>query len=378
MNRRRFVRSGIATGLTVAVAPRALFAQAPTIVNSKSVKPVVIASANGNKFKNGGDMTCVEKAFSMMTQGSDVLDALIAGVNIVELDPLDTSVGYGGLPNADGNVQLDSCCMHGPKRRAGGVAALEGVRTPSLVAQAVMDQTDHHLIVGKGAQTFARGLGFKIEDDLNTEESRRLWLEWKRRIDPSHYLDPTKRAEAGARVMKQMVAEGLIDRQHIYGTINCNGINSKGEICGVTTTSGLAWKIPGRVGDSPILGAGLYVDGEVGAAGSTGRGEANLYNLCSFLIIENLRRGMHPKDAGLDACRRIKANTIEKRLRNSKGNPNFNINFYVLNAKGEYAGVAMYGETGGKSSYPPTYAVCTEKGAETLPCEPLLEGKPED
>jgi N4-(beta-N-acetylglucosaminyl)-L-asparaginase len=371
MNRRRFVCSSAAAGLTVAVAPRALLAQAPTIMNSKSVKPVVIASANGNKFKNGGDMTCVQKAFTMITQGSaDVLDALIAGVNIVELDPLDTSVGYGGLPNADGIVQLDSCCMHGPKKRAGGVAAIEGVRTPSLVAKAVMEQTDHHLIVGAGAQTFARSLGFKIEDDLNTEESRKLWLEWKRRIDPSHYLDPQKRAEAGSRVMMQMVAEGLIDRQHIYGTINCDGINAKGEICGVTTTSGLAWKIPGRVGDSPILGAGLYVDGEVGAAGSTGRGEANLYNLCSFQIVENMRRGMHPKDAGLDACRRIKANTIEKRLRTSQGNPNFNINFYALNARGEYAGVSMYPGA--------SYAVCTEKGPETLPCEPLLEGKPED
>ncbi|MEY2496355.1 MAG: N4-(beta-N-acetylglucosaminyl)-L-asparaginase [Verrucomicrobiota bacterium] len=370
MNRRRFVRSGVAGGLTLAVAPRALFAQAPTIMNSKSIKPVVIASANGNKFKNGGDMTCVHKAFTLMTQGTDVLDALIAGVNIVELDPLDTSVGYGGLPNADGIVQLDSCCMHGPKKRAGGVAAIEGIRTPSLVAKAVMEQTDHHLIVGQGAQNFARGLGFKIEDDLNTEESRKLWLEWKRRIDPSHYLDPQKRAEAGNRVMKQMVAEGLIDPQHIYGTINCDGVNAKGEICGVTTTSGLAWKIPGRVGDSPILGAGLYVDGEIGAAGSTGRGEANLYNLCSFLIVENMRRGMHPKDAGLDACKRIKANTIEKRLLNSKGNPNFGINFYALNAKGDYAGVSMY--------HGATYAVCTEKGPETLPCEPLLEGKPED
>ena len=310
MKRRRFIYSSAVAGLSAAVAPRALLAQAPTIMNSKSIKPVVIASANGNKFKNGGDMTCVQKAFTMMTQGSaDVLDALIAGVNIVELDPLDTSVGYGGLPNADGIVQLDSCCMHGPKKRAGGVAAIEGVRTPSLVAKAVMEQTDHHLIVGAGAQTFARGLGFKIEDDLNTEESRKLWLEWKRRTDPSHYLDPQKRAEAGRRVMMQMVAEGLIDKQHIYGTINCDGINAKGEICGVTTTSGLAWKIPGRVGDSPILGAGLYVDGEVGAAGSTGRGEANLYNLCSFLIVENMRRGMHPKDAGLEACRRIKANT---------------------------------------------------------------------
>src|SRR6267142_6541064 len=361
MNRRRFVQSSVAGGLTLAVAPRALFGQAPTVMNSKPVKPVVIASANGNKFKNGGDMTCVQKAFTMMTQGgADVLDALIAGVNIVELDPLDTSVGYGGLPNADGVVQLDSCCMHGPKKRAGGVAAIEGVRTPSLVAKAVMEQTDHHLLVGDGAQTFARGLGFKIEDDLNTEESRKLWLEWKRRIDPSHYLDPQKRAEAGTRVLRQMVAEGLIDPQHIYGTINCNGVNAKGEICGVTTTSGLSWKIPGRVGDSPILGAGLYVDGEVGAAGSTGRGEANLLTLASFQIVESMRQGMHPKDAGMGALRRIKSQTIAKRLLNRRGNPNFNINFYVLNAKGEYAGVSMYRENGGTTAYPATFAVCTE------------------
>jgi N4-(beta-N-acetylglucosaminyl)-L-asparaginase len=376
------MQSSVAGGLTLAVTPRALFGQAPTVMSSKTVKPVVIASANGNKFKNGGDATCVQKAFTMMTShGTDVLDALIAGVNIVELDPLDDSVGYGGLPNADGIVQLDSCCMHGPKKRAGGVACLEGVRTPSLVAQAVLEQTDHHLIVGKGAQDFARGLGFKIEEDLNTENSRQLWLNWKRRIDPKHYLDPKKRAEAGRKAMREMVAEGLIDPRHIYGTINCNGINAKGEICGVTTTSGLSWKIPGRVGDSPILGAGLYVDGEIGAAGSTGRGEANLYNLCSFLIVENMRKGMHPKDAGLDACRRIKANTVEKRLLNSKGNPNFGINFYVLNAKGEYAGVSMYPTYLKESTnevLPVTYAVCTEKGPETLPCEALLEGKPED
>jgi N4-(beta-N-acetylglucosaminyl)-L-asparaginase len=368
MNRRDFVRTTVGATLA-ASATRSLFAQAPNVISS-SVKPVVISSANGNKFKNGGDMTCVHKAWTMITQGADVLDSLIAGVNIVELDPTDTSVGYGGLPNADGVVQLDSCCMHGPKKRAGGVACIEGVRTPSLVAKAVMDHTDHHLLVGHGAQQFARGMGFKIEDDLNTDESRKLWLEWKRRTDPQHYLDPDKRAEAGTKVMMQMVSEGKIDRQHIYGTINCDGINSKGEICGVTTTSGLAWKIPGRVGDSPILGAGLYVDGQVGAAGSTGRGEANLYGLCSFLIIENMRRGMHPKDAGIDACRRIKANTIEKRLLNSRGEPNFNVNFYVLNAKGEYAGVAMYPNS--------SFAVCTESGPQTLPSEPLLQGKPED
>src|SRR3954462_10130166 len=369
MNRRDFIRA--TAGATLAAsAMKVARAQAPTILPTKSVKPVVISSANGNKFKNGGGMTCVHKAWTMMTQGTDVLDSLIAGVNIVELDPTDDSVGYGGLPNADGVVQLDSCCMHGPKKRAGGVACIEGVRTPSLVAQKVMEMTHHHLIVGKGAQDFARGLGMKIEDDLNTENSRQLWLEWKRRIDPKHYLDPQKRAEAGRQAMRQMVAEGLIDPRHIYGTINCNGINPKGEICGVTTTSGLSWKIPGRVGDSPILGAGLYVDGEIGAAGSTGRGEANLYNLCSYLIVENMRRGMHPKDAGLDACKRIKANTVEKRLLNSKGNPNFGINFYALNAKGEYAGVSMYPGA--------NYAVCTEKGPETVPCEPFLQGKADE
>src|ERR687889_647168 len=292
MNRRRFMQSSVAGGLTLAVTPRALFGQAPAVTSSKSAKPVVIASANGNKFKNGGDMTCVQKAFTMMTSGNaDVLDALIAGVNIVELDPLDDSVGYGGLPNADGVVQLDSSCMHGPKKRAGAVAAIEGVRTPSLVAKAVMETTDHHLLVGHGAQQFARGMGFKIEDDLNTEHSRKLWLEWKRRTDPSHYLDPEKRAEVLRRETLKMVREGLIREEHFYGTINCDAVNSKGEVCGVTTTRGLAWKIPGRVGDSPILGAGLYVDGSVGAAGSTGRGEANLYNLSSFLIVEEMRRG---------------------------------------------------------------------------------------
>src|SRR5687768_5322734 len=132
-----------------------------------------------------------------------------------------------------------------------------------------------------------------------------------------------------------MFADGLIDRDHFYGTINCNVVSPRGELAGVTTTSGLAWKIPGRVGDSPILGAGLYVDGDVGAAGSTGRGEANLYNLCSYLIVEEMRRGKHPKDAGLEACRRVQKNTVEKRLLNSRGLPAFGLNFYVLNAKGE-------------------------------------------
>jgi N4-(beta-N-acetylglucosaminyl)-L-asparaginase len=366
LNRRDLLRAGVAAGLA-ASAPRALFGQAPEVVVPKGVRPVVVSSANGNVYKNGGERTCVHQAFTMITQGSDVLDALIAGVNIVELDPADTSVGYGGLPNADGVVQLDSSCMHGSKRRAGAVAALEGVRTPSLVARAVMEETDHHLLVGKGAQDFARRLGFTIEEDLNTDESRRLWLEWKRRTDPQHYLDPRRRADAGRQAALAMVREGLLDPQHLWGTINCNGVNAKGEICGVTTTSGLSWKIPGRVGDSPILGAGLYVDGEVGAAGSTGRGEANLYNLSSFAIVEGMRRGAHPKDAGMEVLKRVVANTVEKRLLNDRGLPAFGLNFYIVNAKGEHAGVSMY---------PNRYAVCTEGGPQTLPTEALYPGEP--
>src|SRR5262245_17535574 len=189
MNRRSFVQT-TAAGVAAAALPKTAFGQAPTMMTPKSAKPLVVSSSNGHKFKNGGQQTCVEKAFSMLTGGSDVLDALVAGVNIVELDPLDDSVGYGGLPNANGIVQLDSCCMHGPTKRAGGVAEIEGVRTPSKVAQLVMSDTDHHLLVGKGAQEFARSMGFTIEDDLNTDNSRKKWLEWKRRTDPLHYLSP--------------------------------------------------------------------------------------------------------------------------------------------------------------------------------------------
>jgi N4-(beta-N-acetylglucosaminyl)-L-asparaginase len=369
VTRRDFVKTGAAASVLAAGSAAAQPAKAPTVAASKGARVVVVSSANGNQYKNGGARTCVQEAYERIVRGEDVLDALVAGVNIVELDPLDDSVGYGGLPNADGVVQLDASCMHGPRKRAGAVACIEGVRTPSMVARAVMDQTDHHLLVGKGAQEFARSVGFKIEDDLNTENSRKQWLEWKRRLDPDHWLDPQKRTEESWRVTREMMAEGRIDPSHVYGTINCNGVNAKGEVCGVTTTSGLAWKIPGRVGDSPILGAGLYVDGDVGAAGSTGRGEANLYGLSSYLIVENMRRGMSPKDAGMEALKRVKAATIEKRLLNSKGEPRFYVKYNIENKKGEFAGVGMYARQDGKDQ---TFAVCTEKGPETLPLEGLL------
>ncbi len=374
ITRRDFMASTAVAGLAAAAEPlvaashRESPERAPGVKVQSSVRPVIISSSNGQIYKNGGAKTCVETAFEMMMTGSDVLDALIAGVNIVELDPLDTSVGYGGLPNADGVVQLDASVMHGPKKRAGAVGALEGVRTPSNVAKAVMEMTDHHLIVGKDAQTFARNMGFTIEADINSPTSRKAWQEWKRRSDPLHYLDPNRREAALREVMMSMVADGFINENHIYGTINCNGVSAKGEICGVTTTSGLAWKIPGRLGDSPILGAGLYVDGEVGAAGSTGRGEANLFSQCSMLIVEEMRRGKSPKDAGLEACRRIQRNTIEKRLLNDRSTPNFNVNFYVVNAKGDHAGVALYANANS------TYAVCDEKGARLERIEALLPG----
>ncbi|MFV2006936.1 MAG: N(4)-(beta-N-acetylglucosaminyl)-L-asparaginase [Longimicrobiales bacterium] len=404
MSRRDFVRTstagfavaGVGVSGVEAVLPEHLSA-APAVHTRKAVSPVVISDVSGIRYRNGGDESAVERAFRLITEGADVLDALIEGVNIPELDPEESGIGYGGLPNADGVVQLDASCMHGPKRWAGGVAALEGVRTPSRVAKAVMELTDHHLLVGEGAQEFARQVGFTIEDDLNTEHSRELWLEWRRRVDPGHWLDPETRERRGAREETDpdvigrggrqslrersdrfyqagldMVDEGLIPEESFWGTINCNGIGPTGDIGGVTTTSGLSWKIPGRVGDSPVLGAGLYVDGAVGAAGSTGRGEANLYNLASFLVVENMRDGLRPKDAGMAALRRIQENTVEERLLNGRGLPAFDVRFFVLNAVGEYAGVALYGAS------ERNFAVCTENGAEELPLEGLLEGSPRD
>ncbi|MEE8148020.1 MAG: isoaspartyl peptidase/L-asparaginase, partial [Longimicrobiales bacterium] len=216
MDRRQFVRTtsvgvaaaGVAGAVGGGALPRSL-SGAPVVHTPKTVSPVVISDLSGIRYTNGGPESAVERAFRLITEGEDVLDALIEGVNIPELDPEESGIGYGGLPNADGVVQLDSCCMHGPKRWAGGVAALEGIRTPSRVAKAVMELTDHHLLVGKGAQEFARQLGFTIEEDLNTDRSRELWLEWRRRVDPGHWLDPETRRRIGL----DMVREGLISEE---------------------------------------------------------------------------------------------------------------------------------------------------------------------
>lgn len=368
-------------------------------VHTRATRPVLVADVSSIRFRNGGPESAIERAFRGITEGEDMLDACVAGVNIPELDPEEQGIGYGGRPNADGVVQLDSCLMHGPREWAGGVAGLEGVKTPSRVAKAVAELTDHHLIVGKGAQDFARALGFEIHDDLNTPNSRQQWLEWRRRVDPDHWLDPEERLrgrggsgedasgeDAGlARAVRMrrfsdaalaaglsMVDDGLIDPDSFWGTTSLEAVSPDGDICGVTTTSGLSWKIPGRAGDSPILGAGQYVDNDVGAAGSTGRGEANLYNLSCFMIVEFMRQGMSPRDAGMAVLRRVRDNTVEARLQNSRGLPGFDLRFFVLNKSGEYAGLAMYG------SAESAFAVCDENGAREEPIEGLLEGSPRD
>lgn len=347
----------------------------PAVVTPAAPGPIVVGSANAHQFRNGGTLTAVADAFERIARGAAPVDALVEAVAILELDPEEISVGYGGLPNADGVVQLDASCMDGSRRRAGAVAALEGVRTPAAVARAVMNETDHHLLVGRDAQAFARRLGFPVEDDLNTPKSRQLWLEWRRRVDPEHWLDPRARESAGARAREQMIDAGLCGADKVYGTVHVSALDASGRMAGVTSTSGLAFKIPGRVGDSPILGAGNYCDADAGAAGSTGRGEANLYHVASALIVEELRRGAHPKDAALAILARIKSGTREPRLLNARGLPNFQLKFYALDRRGRHAGVALYARDPGGE---PVYAVCTERGPERRPMDALLEGAARD
>ena len=343
-------------------------------------RSVVISSAN----RNNGGINCCAKAMKVMEAGGDTLDAVIAGVNIVELDPRDNSVGYGGLPNEDGVVELDASCMHGPSRRGGAVAAIRNIRTPSKVAQKVAFETDHMMLAGEGALRFARDFGFK-EEDLLTDESRTQWLIWKRSLrdrnghtfwESGVDAPPAKKAaelEELKRLFPQydekFLEEALENALHPpHGTINCIGLNRKGEMSAATTTSGMAYKIPGRVGDSPIIGGGLWLDQDVGGAGSTGRGEENLRVCGAHTIVENMRHGMAPKEAALDALKRVARNfdNDEKRL------AAVDLDFYVLRKDGEYAGASLWSPTqGGKR-----FAVCTsDRESHHEPSVYLLERK---
>ena len=338
LGRRDFFRTSAVAGLAARFAGGAPlgFAQ------SKGSRPLVVSSANG--------LRATAKAMEMIRAGADTLDAVIAGVNIVEDDPKDMSVGYGGLPNEEGDVELDASVMHGPTKRAGAVASIRYIKNPSKVAKLVLERTDHLLLVGDGALRFALAHGFKKED-LLTEESRAVWLKWKETMSDKDAWGPGLASPDGVDPNQTFFYDGPMRREEIIaladqiiahpptGTINCIAVNERGDISGTTTTSGLAFKIPGRVGDSPIIGAGLFVDNEVGAAGSTGRGEENIKISGAHTIVEMMRRGMSPTDACLEACKRVSNsyNGNKKKLRT------FSINFYALNKSGEHGGGALWG-----------------------------------
>src|SRR5579875_219240 len=358
INRREWIlgSASLATGMRAAGASRA----------GATKGPVVIASANG--------FEACKKAMEEIRNGADTLDAVIAGVNIVELDPNDTTVGYGGLPNEEGVVELDASVMHGPTRRCGAVAALQGIKTPSKIAKLVMEHTSHVMLVGEGALRFAERFGYKKEE-LLTEKSRTAWLVWKESLRAPHAFnnwlpmeENLKTQALPLRYLQQLFPD--VDQQTLawalevavrptYGTINCLALNEKGEMSGGTSTSGLAWKIPGRVGDSPIIGAGLYVDQDVGGAGSTGVGEENIRIAGGHTIVEAMRKGMSPREAVLEALRRVSRNYNDDRELLSK----LDIEFYALRKDGEHAAGSLWGShqryrryvvnDGGESRYEP-------------------------
>lgn len=339
LSRRTFLGATGTAMAAASLAPAPVIA-APFVRRSRVSRPVAIASANG--------IRGVARTLELVQRGGDTLDAAVEGVKIQELDPKDTSVGYGGLPNEEGIVQLDASCMHGPTKRAGAVGALEGIKTPSEVARLILKYTNHIMLVGKDAQRFALSYGMQIEE-LLTPESRETWLRWRANRGPDDdWLSPEGREPMGVRPT---------------GTINMNVVAANGDISSVTTTSGLAWKIPGRVGDSPIIGAGQYTDNDIGAAGSTGRGESNIMVCGGFLTVEHMRQGMHPKDAALATLKRVVAMT-PPRLLDERGRPKFQLNFYAVNKAGEYGGAAMTRSR---------FAVADERGARIEDAAVLYE-----
>jgi N4-(beta-N-acetylglucosaminyl)-L-asparaginase len=374
--RRDFLEAGAAAaaaaaGLTVAGAAEARTVEARGTRQFAGL-PVVISSSNGFRTKHADGRPAIQVAYDMIAKGSDPLDAAVAGVQLVELDPTDHSVGLHGYPNEEGVVQLDASCMHGPTKRAGSVASLEDIATPAAVAKLVMDRTDHVHLVGPGAKKFALAMGFK-EDKTVDPEAHDAWLRWKSRLNANDaWLDlppnfKTPPAPPTTRPPDDDLLHIYYDEFGVpftYGTINMNAIDARGDIGSVTTTSGMSWKIPGRVGDSPIIGAGQYCDNLVGAAGSTGRGEANIKVCGAFLAVEFMRQGMSPEQALLKVVERVIAMT-ESRLLDPTGKPYFELQFYAVNKKGEYAGVSCY--PGSK------IAVCDARGPRVEDCASLFK-----
>ena len=333
--------------------------------SSSAKRPVMISSANG--------VHALGKGMDILKGGGDTLDAVVTAVTVVEDDPNDDSVGYGGLPNEEGVVELDASVMHGPTHRAGSVASVQRIKNAARLAKTVMERTNHLMIVGDGARRFAVDEGFE-EMNLLTEHSRKIWLAWKARtsfnwrpgIDSPEWKehlselfdhDPEKIAYA-----QRVIAHPPT------GTINCLAVNDKGEISGTTTTSGLAWKIPGRVGDSPIIGAGLFVDGDVGAAGSTGKGEENIKISGGHTIVELMRKGTKPADACLEALARVahNYNGDKKKL------GTFHLYFYALNKDGEYGSASLW-KNGYEESKIAKFAVHDGAEARLEPCKTFFD-----
>jgi len=316
-------------------------------------RPVAISSANG--------VEAVAKAIERLGAGDDPLEAVVAGVRLVEDDPNDQTVGLGGLPNEEGVVELDASVMHGPTHRSGAVAALRNIKNPSAVAMEVARRTDHCMIVGEGALRFALRLGFK-EENLLTEASRQDWLAWRASLSRE---DDWLQEDEFDIPYGRNTDPARLDRP--TGTIHCSIVTPSGDLAGVTTTSGLAWKIPGRVGDSPIIGAGLYTDNDIGSAGATGRGEAVIQVCGAHSIVERMGAGDHPTDACLAVCKRIADRTRLSRLKRPDGRPNFNVVLYAVRKDGAYGSACMWG---GRQ-----FAVADSKGARLEDCAFLYESE---
>jgi N4-(beta-N-acetylglucosaminyl)-L-asparaginase len=307
----------------------------PASPSPSAKRPLIISAANG--------LHSLGKGMDILKSGGDTLDAVIATVTVVEDDPNDDSVGYGGLPNEEGVVELDASVMHGPTRRAGSVASVQRIKNVARLAKTVMERTNHVMIVGDGARRFAVDEGFE-EINLLTDHSRKIWLAWKARssfnwrpgIDSPEWKAAVSQIFDGDQ--EQITYAMRVINHPPTGTINCLSVNEKGEVSGTTTTSGLAWKIPGRVGDSPVIGAGLFVDGDVGGAGSTGKGEENIKICGGHTVVEMMRKGMKPADACLEALGRV--------VRNYNGDKQklgtFHLYFYALNKDGEYGSASLW------------------------------------
>jgi N4-(beta-N-acetylglucosaminyl)-L-asparaginase len=348
------------------LATTAAAAAVPKGALAKSGRAVAVSSANG--------IRAVALAFDRMRAGADPLDAAIAGVNLVEDDPEDMTVGYGGIPNEEGVVQLDASVMHGPTGRAGAVASLEGIKNPTVVAKLIMETTDHVLLVGPGARRFAEMNGIPTQN-LLTDKARKVWLYWKQNLsNKDNWLEPNSDAlDPAVREFIQKYGSEPFRDPRSHGTIHLSALDERGNLGGCTSTSGLFFKIPGRVGDSPIIGAGCFVDNEVGSAGSSGRGEANILVAGAHTAVELMRQGKSPRDACLGVLQRIAAGTKDKRLLDKRGRPRFGIKFYAVNKSGDYGSSSMWGS----KDKPPQFAVADARGARLENCAWLFDGQPD-